>query len=259
MAKRIVTKIGDIFCVEINGNRKSYFQYIANDMSMLNSSVIRVFKTNYSIDTNPKIEQIVNDGIAFYAHTVLKAGIQHNAWYKIGTSKETDEETAANVIFAFASISDIYSPNFEAPKDPLSNWYIWKINTDLISVGKLPKEFWNIAEPGGVYSYIEIVSRIKSGYYGYTRIEYDVLKRKPLPDVDSYIKVVGENETSYYQFKGQYAVKELIVSASDSTKLTTDRPEANGYELRKAEFGETNWHYNNFISQEEFEDAWRSY
>ena len=45
MAKRIVTKMGDIFCVEIDNGYKRFFQYIINDIEALNSSVIRVFKT----------------------------------------------------------------------------------------------------------------------------------------------------------------------------------------------------------------------
>ena len=45
--KRIVTKIGDVFCIEIDGQYKCYFQYIANDMECLNSSVIRIFKENH--------------------------------------------------------------------------------------------------------------------------------------------------------------------------------------------------------------------
>ena len=43
MAKRIVTKIGYVFCVEIDNKYKCFFQYVANDMTQLNSSVIRVF------------------------------------------------------------------------------------------------------------------------------------------------------------------------------------------------------------------------
>ena len=38
------TKLGDIFCVKIDENNKKYFQYIANDLTQLNSDVIRAFK-----------------------------------------------------------------------------------------------------------------------------------------------------------------------------------------------------------------------
>lgn len=46
MAKRIVTKIGDIFSVTLKNGKQRFFQYIANDYSQLNSSVIRVFRKN---------------------------------------------------------------------------------------------------------------------------------------------------------------------------------------------------------------------
>ena len=44
VAKRIVTKIGDIFSVTLDNGNKRFFQYIANDLSCLNSSVIRVLR-----------------------------------------------------------------------------------------------------------------------------------------------------------------------------------------------------------------------
>ena len=80
MAKRIVTKMGDIFCVEIDNGYKRFFQYIINDIEALNSSVIRVFKTHYPMDYRPIIEEIVMDEVEFYAHTVLRAGIVYGAW-----------------------------------------------------------------------------------------------------------------------------------------------------------------------------------
>lgn len=88
MAKRIVTRIGNVFCAEIEGKFKCFFQYIAKDMTQLNSSVIRVFKTHYPMEYKPVINDIIKDEVAFYAHTVLRAGIYFNAWYKIGTAKE---------------------------------------------------------------------------------------------------------------------------------------------------------------------------
>lgn len=42
--KRVLTKIGDVFEVKIDETSKKYFQYIANDMTQLNSDVIRGFK-----------------------------------------------------------------------------------------------------------------------------------------------------------------------------------------------------------------------
>ncbi len=85
--KRIVTRIGNVFCAEIDNECKRFFQYVANDLEELNSSVIRVFKTKYPMDYKPNIEEIVKDEVEFYAHTILKFGIVFNAWYKVETSK----------------------------------------------------------------------------------------------------------------------------------------------------------------------------
>jgi len=47
MAKRIVTKIGDIFSVVLDNGNKKYFQYVANDLTQLNSDVIRSFNAKF--------------------------------------------------------------------------------------------------------------------------------------------------------------------------------------------------------------------
>lgn len=151
MAKRIVTKIGDVFCVEIDGKYKYYFQYIANDLTMLNSSVIRAFKTRYSIDDKPSIESIINDNVSFYAHTVLKFGIQKSVWYKVGKSKEIGSENLKRVIFAYTQ-DEIYEPPHVISVDPLKHWYIWHVNEPSVNVGELPlmssidtASFWLLA------------------------------------------------------------------------------------------------------------------
>ena len=95
--KRIVTKIGNVFCVEIKNEFKCYFQYVANDWEQLNSSVIRVFKKRYPIESTPAIDEIIQDEISFYVHTVLRAGIANGAWYKVGTSKEVGD--TKNIMF----------------------------------------------------------------------------------------------------------------------------------------------------------------
>ena len=61
--KRIVTRKGDIFCVEIDNKFKAYFQYITTDMTQLNSTVIRVFKKHYPMDYVPDFDEIVRDDV----------------------------------------------------------------------------------------------------------------------------------------------------------------------------------------------------
>ena len=89
MVKRVVTRIGNIFCVEVDSKHKRFFQYITTDMSQLNSSVIRVFKKTYPIDWKPDMDVIVDDEVDFYAHTVLSVGIRNNTWYKVETNPQT--------------------------------------------------------------------------------------------------------------------------------------------------------------------------
>lgn len=154
--KRIVTKIGDLFCVEIDNQYKRFFQYFANDMTQLNSSVIRVFKKKYPMDYVPLPEEITQDEVDFYAHTVLKIGIIEGAWYKIGKSKD---------------IGDIDIPTFRkfADEDIVEiseKWYVWKIGEPLKYVGKLPPKYYE-AENGFVKPYNEIITRIRTGQYAY--------------------------------------------------------------------------------------------
>ena len=92
MAKRIITKIGDIFCAPLDGKTKKCFQYITNDISQLDSSVIRVFKTSYTLGSTLDIDTIVNDKVDFYSHVVLRWGIEANLWHKVGSHMYIEKE-----------------------------------------------------------------------------------------------------------------------------------------------------------------------
>lgn len=56
---RVVTKIGDVFEVKLDENTKKYFQYVANDLTQLNSDVIRAFKKKYPVDESPDLKDVV--------------------------------------------------------------------------------------------------------------------------------------------------------------------------------------------------------
>ena len=96
MASRFVSRIGNIFCMEIDNEYKCYFQYIANDRTQLNSSVIRVFKKRYSLDDNPPMDEIIKDDVLFYGHTVIKIGYLENTWYKVGTNRDVGDISSLN-------------------------------------------------------------------------------------------------------------------------------------------------------------------
>ena len=71
MAKGVVIKIGNIFCTKIEDRYKVYLQYVCNDLSQLNSFVIRVFKTRYPIDSDVDLEEVVRGDVHFYSHVML--------------------------------------------------------------------------------------------------------------------------------------------------------------------------------------------
>jgi hypothetical protein len=155
MAKRIYTKIGDVFCITLD-DYKCYFQYIAKDFTQLNSTVIRVFKKHYPINDEVNMEDVVEDEVAFYAHTVINGGIHSGAWEKVGSSKKIGD--TQNIMFR--SWSEMY-PNLVKVSH---NWYIWKINTPFVHVGDMTPEYYKY-NMGDVYTYPHIIRKIRTGKF----------------------------------------------------------------------------------------------
>ncbi len=156
MATRIVTRKGDIFCVEIDNKFKAYFQYITTDMTQLNSTVIRVFKKHYPMDYVPDFDEIVREDVHFYAHTILRPGLNEGAWYKVGSNKEVGD--VDNIMFSL--FQDV---NF-ADKKKSYSWYIWRINQRTEYIGEMKEEYKKY-DRGWVYSYINIVEKIRTGHF----------------------------------------------------------------------------------------------
>lgn len=254
MAKRIVTNIGNVFCVDIDGKYKCYFQYICNDISMLNSSVIRVFKTRYPLDYKPILMEIITGEVSFYAHTILRAGIQFNIWKKVGNATLVNADNIKKVLFGFTK-DHLYIGNETISVDPLLNWTIWHVNENLIEIGKLPEKYYDSTdlEYGVVIPYHEIVNRIKLGYYSQTNEIWDIIKRIPHPDVDSYVRRDVEDTVLYQHFLGENVVQEIIVKENGEIELSEGNP------LERPKFWETNWCHKEFITEAEFDEAWEKY
>jgi len=157
MQKRTVIRLGDIFGVKCDDCYK-YFQYVADDMTMLNSRVIRVFKEKYPSDEIPELTGVAQGEIDFYAHTSIKLGIKMGLWKKVGNAPVSGE---IDVIFRD-------SKDYGENKVTISErWYVWRINEDFRYVGKLEGENRK-AEIGLIEPPIGIVERMKTGkYYGY--------------------------------------------------------------------------------------------
>ena len=162
--KRVVTKIGHIFCAEIDGEYKCFLQFVAVDETQLNSTVIRVFKTHYPMDYKPNLDEIVKDDVDFYAHVMLNNGVREGIWYRVG--KHQDLGDTENIMFRQYNDSEDYYDEHGIPQiRKTSAWWIWKINQDFIDIGaELPNEYRSLPE-GSVFPYTYIIRKIKTGHF----------------------------------------------------------------------------------------------
>ena len=255
--KSVVTKIGDVFCVELDNNTKGFFQFIAIDSTCMNSSVIRVFMKRYPVDKEVSIEDIVSDKVDFYTHTILRAGIDNNTWCKVGKSQDIGENDMQKIYFGLAH--EFKHENFKLiPVDPMSNWNIWQINACHIFVGSLPKELHGHVEDGSVMPFHLIKARMISGYYPVSLKIYNVSKRIPRPEYKSYIKDTSDGKDIYICFKGDYFEKAVIPIDGKLTKISRDEAVLNGMEIVGNKFSDTNWKYREFITEEEFNQVWNA-
>lgn len=156
MAKRIITKIGDIFVVKLEDGQK-YFQYVADDMTQLNSRVIRAFKEKYQAGSVTDLAEVAQGEIDFYAHTSIITGIKLGLWEKTGRAP-----IYGNIDVIFRQSKD-YGENKVVISE---RWEVWRINEDFRYVGKLKGENRK-AEIGSVKAPIDIFERIKTGKYSY--------------------------------------------------------------------------------------------
>lgn len=254
MAKRIVTKIGDVFCAEFEDGTKGYFQYIANDRVQMNSSVIRAFKTHYPIDAEVKIDDIVKDEVSFYAHTILKAGIQLDFWHKVGKSKDIGGEEINGVVFGYI-LGDVYDlEDINKYEDIFKSWVIWRITDNRwTKVGALPKEYCSTLELGGIWNALSIKDKMRTGYYISTSREFSIIKRIPRPEYNSYLRKETVDEIRYYHFKGEILVDYFIIAKGETLSLKQHLCNSD------VKFWDINWKYMNFITDHEFISVKRQY
>lgn len=260
MDKRTVVRVGDVFCAEL-GDFKRFFQYIEKDCTGLTSHVIRVFKKLYPMDYSPVTDEIVKDDVDFYAHTIINPGVENNAWYKVGKSSELGLDALKTDVL-FGTTAYVHDSNHKrAEADPFNNWTVWRVNEPYMFVGKLPEKYIGITEIGGVFPFVDICNRMKYGYYRYTfPVYYNVLRRVPLPDVDSFTKIEDEvlKTVTYNHFHGDRAVRQIVVTPAGKIRLTEQEPKSGKYRLFNGRFGDINWKHKQYITQDDFEAEWNA-
>ncbi|MBU0474660.1 MAG: hypothetical protein KKF62_10910 [Bacteroidetes bacterium] len=159
---RVYTKIGDIFSAEIDDTSKKYLQYVARDLTQLNSDVIRVFEEIYPIDFTPDLSNVIKGKVEFYAHCVIKWGVKQKYWEKVGSNSEIGK-----VEILFKSSGDEGNPDIKVSHD----WWIWKINEEQKRVGKLLGNNQK-AEIGSVITADSIIHRMRTGEYDFVYPSY---------------------------------------------------------------------------------------
>ena len=259
MAKRVIINKGDIFCVEIEGKYKSYFQFLDKDVNLLNSNVIRVFKTRYPLDYEPILDEIVQDDVLFYTHTFIRIGLDYNAWYKIGRLKQEEPYNLTNVKFGTYCETKLKRENGILEfisVSPLENWTTWYVNGEYECDVDLMTKDIEILELGGVMPYSHVLYRIEYGYYRSWSKEYDIIKRRPIAGVNSYTKHEIDGNECYFHFIGEDVYCEMIVTPQGVIKLTQEEPEKDGYTFHARKFWEINWKYRDHNTQADFLTSW---
>ena len=257
MAKRIVTKIGNVFCAEIDGKYKCFFQYIMNDITQLNSSVIRVFKRRYPMDYKPDIEEIVSDDVLFYAHTILRVGIEFGAWYKVGKSMNLGEEKCRKVLFGYT-----HDTIFDEAGHPhqIIHWMVWHLGEDFVRIKKLPEKYYNDFEDGSIFTFMDIIERIKYGFFtSYSDVyKYNIRRRIPFQHADIYVKKGYDNYSipTYFYFHGNNLVRLVEIVDGKAICMTAEDIAVSNHKMRGVGFSDIWWSHDDFISEEEFERVW---
>lgn len=152
--KRVMTRVGDIFCI-VYEEFKVYFQFIAVDMSELNSTTIRVFQKRYPLDYEFNAEEVVAGEVQFYAHTCIQAGLKKDFWTKVGKSK--DVGNLDDVLFRRSEWTPAGVKSYR--------WWVGGINKEYKMIGELTEEYKTKAHMGWVVPPLDIVKKVILGEY----------------------------------------------------------------------------------------------
>ena len=155
MALRVRLKIGDVLEVPLEEGKVGYVQYIADDTSMLDSYVIRVFKGEHDPTKPPAVSDIVSGEVAFFAHVFLKLCIKYGNWKKVGNAL-----APGGIDVLFRGCWEYGNPEIKVSH----RWYVWRINEPFRDIGALTPESEK-AEIGSVLPPQSIVERMLTGGY----------------------------------------------------------------------------------------------
>lgn len=119
----------------LESGRKKYFQYVANDLTQLNSDVIRCFEVDFDPTEEVDFERLIDCPVQFYAHCVIKLGLKMGLWRKVDSV-----EDVGSTDILFRGTQDYGRKIGEPPIRISGNWHIWRTNEEFQHVGRLNEE-----------------------------------------------------------------------------------------------------------------------
>ncbi len=167
MGKRLILKKGNIYCAELKSGTTRYFQYLIDDPCQLNSETIRVFNFKGKKNIPDDLDKVIQSGVEFYAHVVIKWGIQRNFWYKVGYSTIDDnyKYPMFRDVFNLGEDEIIIDRKIQFKKT--NKWQIWQAGQPFSSrrnIGWLTEKYKKI-DLGIVFSPENIIKKMETGSY----------------------------------------------------------------------------------------------
>lgn len=257
MVQSVNVRIGDIFCAEIEGWFKRFFQFVGKDVENLNSAVIRVFERTYPMEEQPDVAQILDDRTEFYTHTFVQPGLKARAWYKVGHAKETGEKELRHVLFAnFIDRELLSERKLDAHIEGI--WRCWHFGEEAKEYAKPPLKKEEQLEGGAVYSYVYILPRLKYGIFPRYEPIDKFVRRRPRPDAQIFVRreYPSEGYVRYLHFIGSSAERQIDVFTDKVLRFQKESETERDSQISQREFGETDWRAEEFISKKLFEQKW---
>lgn len=155
-------RVGDVFEAGIDHSAARFFQYVADDVTQLNSQVVRVFRETYDVKDSPDVPNVVAGKVDFHAHVFLRIGLRQGFWRKVGHAPPP-----SNLDVLFRGTNDSGKPEIKISH----NWHVWRVNEPFEKVGDLPPHCQG-AEIGVVVPPDSLVYRMLHGRYDFVYPDY---------------------------------------------------------------------------------------
>lgn len=141
----------------MNASSVRHFQYVIDDLTQLNSQVVRVFGDTFDDSEKFDADKVLSGVNDFHAHVFLRLGLKQRFWRKVGHATVPDE-----VDVIFRDTNDYGNPKIHTSK----NWHIWRANGPFKIIGELTP-CYDKAEIGVVVPPGSLIHRLHTGSYDF--------------------------------------------------------------------------------------------